>query len=409
MTIDNEADVVIIGAGPSGLSAALTLRSRGIERIIIIERESEAGGIPRHCHHLGFGIRDLHRCMSGPRYAAELTRQVTTARIPLLLSTTATGLDAGLVQTTSPLGIRNISARAILVATGARERPRSARLVPGDRPSGIFTTGQLQQWVYQQHLPVGSRAIVVGAENVSISALLTLRHAGVIVVALITELPHHQSVRGAALALRARYGVSIRTDTKLVEINGRHRVEEVVVEELKSGRRIALAVDTVVFTGDWIPDNDFARRAHVAINSGTLGPATDDGGRSSTDAVYAAGNLIHPVETADVASLRARVVAHAIADDFHSPPSHDWIDVVANEQLAWVWPNRVRVGSSVESFSLRSMSFNSARKVIAHQDGVLLGTSRIARIVPNRSLSISGRLIENAIGRGGPIQLSLSN
>jgi thioredoxin reductase len=409
MTIEHEADVVIIGAGPSGLSAALTLRGRGIERIIVIEREREAGGIPRHCHHGGFGIRDLHRCMSGPRYAAELTRRVTAARIPILLSTTATGLDAGTVQTTSPSGVRNISTRAILVASGARERPRSARLVPGDRPSGIFTTGQLQQWVYQEHLPVGSRAIVVGAENVSISALLTLRHAGVSVVAFTTELPHHQSVRGAALALRARYGVSIRTSTKLVEINGRHRVEEVVVEELTSGRRSALAVDTVVFTGDWIPDNDFVRRAHVAINSGTLGPATDDGGRSSVDALYAVGNLIHPVETADVASLRSRVVAHAIADDLHAPSTHTWIDIIANEQISWVWPNRVRVGLSVDSFSLRSLLFDSARKVTAHQGGVVLGTSRIGRIVPNRSLSFSGRLIENADKENGSIHFSLSS
>jgi hypothetical protein len=147
----------------------------------------------------------------------------------------------------------------------------------------------------------------------------------------------------------------------------------------------------------------------VAINSGTLGPATDDGGRSSVDALYAVGNLIHPVETADVASLRSRVVAHAIADDLHAPSTHTWIDIIANEQISWVWPNRVRVGLSVDSFSLRSLLFDSARKVTAHQGGVVLGTSRIGRIVPNRSLSFSGRLIENADKENGSIHFSLSS
>jgi hypothetical protein len=123
--------------------------------------------------------------------------------------------------------------------------------------------------------------------------------------------------------------------------------------------------------------------------------------------LYAAGNFIHPVETADVASLRARAVAHAIADDLQSPTTHTCLDIVADGRLASVWPNRVNFGTTTNSFALRSMTYHASRMVTARQDGVVLGTSPVARIVLNRSHSISGRMIESANKERGAIHFSL--
>jgi hypothetical protein len=190
-------------------------------------------------------------------------------------------------------------------------------------------------------------------------------------------------------------------------VRGRNRVEEVVVEDVLSGRLESIPVDTVVFTGDWIPDNEFVRRANVDLNPRTLGPACDSRGRRSVMSLYAAGNFIHPVETADVASLRARAVAHAIADDLQSPTTHTCLDIVADGRLASVWPNRVNFGTTTNSFALRSMTYHASRMVTARQDGVVLGTSPVARIVLNRSHSISGRMIESANKERGAIHFSL--
>jgi len=170
--------VVVVGAGPAGLAAARELGTAGVGPVVVVEREAAAGGVPRHCDHSGFGLQDLRRSLTGPAYARLLTRRATAAGVALRLSTTATDVaDDGSVALVGPDGIDVVRPRAVVLATGARERPRSARLVPGDRPAGVFTTGQLQQWVLLAHLPVGRRAVVVGAEHVAYSAVLTLRHA----------------------------------------------------------------------------------------------------------------------------------------------------------------------------------------------------------------------------------------
>ena len=139
------ADVIIVGAGPAGLTAARYLRSSGVPAVLVLEREAAAGGIPRHSDHLGYGVRDLRTMLTGPAYARRLAGLAEAAGADLRLSAMVTGWagDRSLLVT-SPQGRRQIDARAVILATGARERPRSARLVPGDRPDGVFTTGQLQ-------------------------------------------------------------------------------------------------------------------------------------------------------------------------------------------------------------------------------------------------------------------------
>jgi thioredoxin reductase len=410
--LSTSADVVVVGSGPAGLSAAIELRKLGVTRVVVVERELAGGGVPRHSHHTGFALRDLHRLMSGPRYAQELVRRAETAGVELLVGTTVTDLRSNqLVQLSSRHGVAMIEARAVILATGARERPRSARLVPGDRGAGVFTTGQLQQWTYLKRLPVGSRAVVVGAEHVSFSAMVTLRHAGVRTIALTTELPRHQSAAVFAAATRLLFRVPILTSTRVAGVNGRPRVSEVTLEDVSSGRRWTESVDTVVFTGDWIPDNELARRAGLDIDEGTLGPSSDRFGRTSSPSVYAAGNLLHPVETADVAALRGRHVARKVARDLQvgatlSDP--DPATVIAEAPLTWVWPNRMSSPLDVESLFFRVGRFDARRTLRAHQDGELIGTVRTPALVPNRSLRVSGGVLANVNPRGGTIRLRLA-
>ena len=138
---------LIIGAGPAGLSVAATLARAGVATVVL-DREAVAGGIPRHSAHLGFGLRDLHRFQSGPAYARRLAERAVSAGARIELDAMVTGWAGPLeVEVTSPAGRRTLAAAAIVLATGARERPRAARMIPGDRPSGVYTTGQLQQLV----------------------------------------------------------------------------------------------------------------------------------------------------------------------------------------------------------------------------------------------------------------------
>ena len=307
-------DAVIVGGGPAGLTAARSLRSAGVSDVLVLERESEAGGIPRHSDHSGYGIRDLRTILKGPAYARRLAERARESGAEILTSATVTGWagDRSLLVTT-PNGRVQVDARAVILATGARERPRAARMVPGDRPTGVYTTGQLQQAVYLQHESVGHRAVIVGSELVSWSAVLTLRHAGCRVELMTTEFESPEVFWPVAFAGRALLDGPLARATRVLRIIGRSRVEAVEIEHLASGVRRVVACDTVIFTGDWVPDNELARLAGVDLDIGHRGPLVDTRLATSVDGVFAAGNLLHPVDTADVAALDGQHVAESVA------------------------------------------------------------------------------------------------
>ena len=320
-----EVEVLIIGAGPAGLNAAIELKKQGIRDVLVVDREPEAGGMPRFCHHTGFGREDLWRMWSGPKYARYYRELAEKWDVDVRTSTTILGWDEShSLNFTSPGGLGQIEARAILLATGVRERPRAARLIPGTRPQGIFTTGSLQRFVYQAHLPVGKRAVIVGAELVSLSALMTLRHAGVECVAMITEQACHQ-IQFPYVAMKWLYAdlltrTPIITNARVTNIFGKKRVEgiEVAVAQIANLRpteqfgKLFYDCDTLIFTGDWIPEHELARSGGLSLSPVTRGPEVDSAFRTSEAGIFAAGNLLRGVETADRCSLEGRRAAGSI-------------------------------------------------------------------------------------------------
>lgn len=401
----SEPEVLVVGAGPTGLSAARDLTRLG-HSVLVVDREAEAGGIPRHSNHQGFGLRDLHRSMTGPDYARRLVGRALIAGTELRCATTVTNLSGDGVQLVSPEGTALVRPSAVLLATGARERPRSARGIPGDRGAGVMTTGQLQQMV-QAGLPVGTRAVVLGAEHVSYSAVLTLRHAGVRTVTMVTDLDRPQSFVGAAPAARFLFGVTLRTSTVVTRVEGRQRVENVVLRDLRTGREEGIEADLLVTTGDWIPDADLARGAGVELDAGTRGPRSSLGGRTGIVGVFAAGNIVHPAETADRCALGGRRAARRIAAHLRTGELGALTHLETRPPLRWVWPNLIEPDRPPDRIVLRIGERTRSGLVVAHQGGQTLGRARLRGGVPNRRSSVPGTLLRGMRG-GDPVVLELA-
>ncbi len=311
-------DVLIVGSGPAGLSAAIELKKKGIKNILVVEREPEAGGMPHLCYHTGFGREDLWRMWSGPKYARYYRDLAEKMDIEIQTCTTIMGwgnADSHSLRYTSSNGVGEINAQAILLATGVRERPRSARLVPGTRPQGIYTTGSLQRFVYQEKLPVGKKAVIIGAELVSLSALLTLMHARVECQMMVTEQAHHQIAFPYIVMKWALADLITRTpivqNTKISAIFGKKRVEGIEILG-KNGQKQIIDCDTVIFTGDWIPEHELARLGGLEIDPVTQGPKINTEFHSTVEGVFAAGNLLRGVETADRCALEGKWAAKGI-------------------------------------------------------------------------------------------------
>jgi thioredoxin reductase len=404
---------VVVGAGPAGLAAALELRRHGVADVLVLERESVAGGIPRHAHHQGFGLRDLRRPLSGPRYARRYVELAARAGAELRTDTMVTGwAPGGPLELTGPRGREALDPAAVVLATGCRERPRAARLVPGSRPEGVMTTGTLQQLVYLKERQAGTRALVVGAEHVSFSALLTLAHGGARAVGMVTELPRHQSLALFRAGAALRWRTPLWTRTAVTAIHGRPRVEEVDLTDLDSGTVRRVACDTVVFTADWIPDHELAVMAGLAMDAGTRGPAVDGSLRTSRQGVFAAGNLLHGAETADVAALSGRHAGAAAAAFVASGGA--WPDarilIECEPPLRWIAPNAVVAGAGPPPrgrFALRSSAFARRPRIEIAQDGRVLWSGRLARLVPGRSAGVPHAWTASVDPRGGAVRVRL--
>jgi thioredoxin reductase len=432
-------DVVVVGGGPAGLSAAVELRRLGAGSVLVADREAMAGGVPRHSFHTGYGLRDRHRVMTGPSYAQALAGAAVAAGAQVRTGTTVTGLALSpgasqLVTLTSADGIETVAAAAVLLATGCRERPRAARLVPGDRPAGVMTTGELQQRVYLGGERLAGRALVVGAEHVSFSAAVTLAHAGAEVVALVTGHERQQSYAAFRLGAAVRWRIPVWTRCTVSRITGSRitgpritgpRIDGLGrlagVEVTRDGTARFVPCDTVVFTGDWIPDHELARRAGLALDPGTRGPAVDAALATSAPGVFAAGNLVHAAEAADIAALSGRHAARQVALFLNSgalrgepgagSAAPDRVPVLVEPPLRWISPNVAGSAAAppLGRFVLRSAAFRRGVRLEARQAGRLLTRSRPVRLIPERPVHLGAGWLDQVDPAGGPVRVLTSH
>lgn len=424
---ERAVDVLVVGAGPAGLALASRLAATGEAGVEVVDREDEPGGVPRHCLHTGFGTRDLRRPMTGPAYALHWADAAVRAGATLRTGVTVTGWSDGpptdpptgplAVDVTSPAGLERITARAVVLATGARERPRSARLVPGTRPAGVFTTGELQRTVRLHRRPVGRRALVVGAESVSYSAVRTLREAGVEVVAMVTELPHHQVSPATALDARLRHGVPLLVGTWVGELLGRGRLSGVVLRRA-DGRSTTVACDTVVFTGDWIPDHELARLGGVTLDRATRGPAVDGAFRTDRAGVFAVGNLLRGIEPAGTAAREGLLAAGPVLRHLTAgaaPAAR--VPVQVEAPLRWITPSRldpadprVATGGFILRTETRLAPWSS---LVVSRAGSELHRQRLVRgATPNRTLRLSATWTTRVRAEdrdAGPVRISVEH
>jgi thioredoxin reductase len=322
---------------------------------------------------------------------------------------TVTDIAGKTATITSPAGVETVAAGTVLLATGCRERPRAARLIPGDRPPGVMTTGELQQRVYLGGERLSGRALVVGAEHVSFSAAVTLAHAGARVIALVTEHARHQSFAAFRAAAALRWRLPVWTSARVRQVIGpAGRLEGVEIADVRNGNTRFVRCEILVFSGDWIPDHALARSARLTIDAGTRGPAVDTALATSADGVFAAGNLVHAAETADIAALSGRHAARQVAAYLSGHRSPSRVPVEVDSPLLWISPNAVAVGTppALGRFTLRAAGFSSRGRLEIRQDGRLLARSRPLRLIPGRPAHLAASWLSEIDPAGGPIRVT---
>lgn len=350
MSLPSQVDVLVVGAGPAGLAAATELA--GHCNVLVVDRESAAGGIPRHCGHYPFGMREFHRLMRGPDYARALATRAEAAGVQLALNVNVIALHPGpSVTVTADGGVSTIAARRVLLATGVRESSRAQRLIGGTKPGGILSTGALQGLVYLEGSRPFRRPVILGTELVSFSAIMTCAHIGIRPVAMIEPNVAPTARWPSALYPRLK-GIPLHLSTQLLAIEGRDRVEGVVVEGPAGKQHIE--TDGVIISGRFRPEAALLANGPVARDPASGGPAIDAMGRCSDPTYYAAGNMLRPVETAGWCWAEGRVVGLAILADLKDKaPAQRQPVTLSGDALSWVVPQFLSGYRALDRLQLR--------------------------------------------------------
>ena len=306
--------VAIVGGGTAGLALAAELKRQNIGDVIVLEREAQAGGVPRHCGHYPFGIREYGRLLKGPAYAARNVEAALKAGVDIRTGTTVTALHPnGRLSIATPSGLADLQSDRVVLCTGVREASRAQRFIGGDRPLGVMSTGALQSMVYLQGIRPFSRPVILGSELVSFSAIETCRHLGIRPAAMLEEQDRiiARQVVQPYLTLR---GLRLFVGIQAPRIIGSKTVEAIEFTDA-TGVCQRLETDGVIVSGRFRPEAALLHQSHLDVDPGTGGPVINQFGQCSDPSYYSAGNLLRPAETSGWCWQEGVQTAQRIVDD----------------------------------------------------------------------------------------------
>ena len=306
------ADVVIIGAGPAGLAAAIAAKKGGAERVLVLDRETRTGGILRQCIHSGFGLHSLGEELTGPEYASRYAKEAAECGVQIWLNTMVLDITGMTVTAIGPqMGLVTIETGAIVLAMGCRERSAGALMLPGDRPAGVLSAGTAQRFVNIEGTMPGRGVVILGSGDIGLIMARRMTLEGAHVKMVLELMPYSGGLKRNIVQCLDDFGIPLYLSHTVTKLHGKKRLEGVSVAAVDN-RGVPIAeteydvpCDTLLLSVGLIPENELSRGMGVAIDPATGGPVVDAHLQTSLHGVFACGNAVQVHDLVDFVSEEA--------------------------------------------------------------------------------------------------------
>ena len=343
-------DLVIIGGGPAGMSAAVAAYESGVRDILMLERDEHLGGILQQCIHNGFGLHRFGEELTGPEYAWKYEKKIQELGIPVKYRTMVLSVTPGRIITAAneEEGIFSIQAGAVILCMGCRERPRGALNIAGTRPAGIYSAGTAQKLVNQKGCLPGREAVILGSGDIGLIMARRMTLEGARVKAVCELMPYSGGLaRNIEQCLRD-FNIPLLLSHTVVQIHGRKRIEGVTIAAVDENRkpledtREYIPCDTLLLSVGLIPENELSLMAGIEMDPVTGGALVDQDRQTSREGIFACGNVLHVHDLVDFVSQEAEIAGRSAAAYLERKPKPELsLSLAVDSRIRYTVPQRI--------------------------------------------------------------------
>lgn len=398
-------DLVIIGGGPAGMSAAVAAYESGIRDIVILERDSALGGILQQCIHNGFGLHKFGEELTGPEYACRYEQRVRELGIPVKLNTMVLdiGADKTVTATNEENGVFTLKAKAIILAMGCRERSKGALNIPGTRPAGIYSAGTAQKLVNIKGLMVGKKVVILGSGDIGLIMARRMTLEGAKVEAVCELMPYSGGLARNIEQCLNDFNIPLKLSHTIVKIHGKNRVCGVTVAEVDENRKPIketeeyIECDTILLSVGLIPENELSKSAGIELSRITSGAVVNQDRQTNREGIFACGNVLHVHDLVDFVSDEAEIAGKSAAEYIKNGIGNtESIGLETDGKIRYTVPQCITAKKDVTVYFRVSDVFKNV-KINVFSGDTLLMSKRKQKVAPGEmeNIVIKREMLDN--------------